>query len=210
MSTSVSPSELSSTGRWWDRPLAGFDKFLRGLRGRLLLAFFGISLFVIAAAAAGLYGLSQVGRTLDGITLETVPAALDARELWRKSEKIIDVGPALVNASSSKEAEALTSRVRSELGDVMAILARLSETSLALGPLDEIGDMITQLNKNLDLIWLAWSEGIAATAQKKRAISETLAAYRQFGENRRPPFAASGRHGLQHSWSRSASRSSEQ
>ena len=74
-------------------------------------------------------------------------------------------------------------------GDVMAILARLSETSLALGPLDEIGDVITQLNKNLDLIWLAWSDGIAATGQKKRAISETLAAYHQFGEIWRPRFA---------------------
>jgi signal transduction histidine kinase/CheY-like chemotaxis protein/HAMP domain-containing protein/putative methionine-R-sulfoxide reductase with GAF domain len=50
-------------------------------------------------------------------------------------------------------------------------------------------DVITQLNKNLDLMWLAWSDGIAAAVQKKRAISETLAAYRQFGEIWRPRFA---------------------
>ena len=93
MSTSVTPADLSSTGALRSRPLSGLDKFLRGLRGRLLLAFFVISLFVIAAAAAGLYALREVGRTLDGITLKTVPAALDARELWRKSEKIIGVGP---------------------------------------------------------------------------------------------------------------------
>src|SRR5262249_29148936 len=131
----------------------------------------------------------EVGRTLDGITLKTVPATLDARELWRKSEKIIGVGPALVNASNSKEAEALASRVRSEVADVSAILARLRDTSLALGPLDEISDVITQLNKDLDLIWLAWSDGIAAAVQKRRAIIETLAAYRQFGEIWRPRFA---------------------
>jgi PAS domain S-box-containing protein len=189
MSTSATPTDLSSTGVWRRRPLSRLDKFLRGLRGRLLLAFFAISLFVIAAAAAGLYALGEVGRTLDGITLKTVPAALDARELWRKSEKIIGVGPALVNASDSKEAEALTSRVRSEMADVSTILARLSGTSLAPGPLDEISDVMTQLNKNLDLIWLAWSDGMAVAVQKRRAISETIAAYRQFGDIWRPRFA---------------------
>jgi signal transduction histidine kinase len=126
---------------------------------------------------------------LDRITLKTVPVALDARELWRKSEKIIGVGPALINASDAKEAEALSSRLRDELGDTSTILARLRDTSLDLGPLDEIGDMMTQLNKNLDLMWLAWSDGIAAADQKRRAISETLAAYRQFGNIWRPRFA---------------------
>jgi signal transduction histidine kinase/CheY-like chemotaxis protein len=189
MSTSLTPAELASAGSAQNPLLSSFLKFVPGLKGRLLLAFFAISLFVIAAAAAGLYALGEVGRTLDRITLKTVPAALDARELWRKSEKIIGVGSALVNASDSKEAEALTSRVRSELADVSAILARLNGTSLTLGPLDEISDVIIQFNKNLDLIWLAWSDGIAAAAQKKRTISETLAAYRQFGEIWRPRFA---------------------
>jgi adenylate cyclase len=189
MSSTVTGAELAPASPTQNPRLSSFVKFVPGLRGRLLLAFFAISLFVIAAAAAGLYALREVGRTLDGITLKTVPAALDARELWRKSEKIIGVGPALVNASDAKEAEALTSRVRSELADVSAILARLNGTSLALGPLDEVSDVLTQLNKNLDLIWLAWSDGIAAAVQKKRAISETLAAYRQFGEIWRPRFA---------------------
>jgi len=114
MSTSVTPAELASAGSAQNPLLSSFLKFVPGLRGRLLLAFFVISLFVIAAAAAGLYALRDVGRTLDGITGKTVPAALDARELWRKSEKIIGVGPALVHASDSKEAEALTSRVRDQ------------------------------------------------------------------------------------------------
>jgi hypothetical protein len=69
MSTSLTPADLTSTGVWRGRPLSGIDKFLRGLRGRLLLAFFAISLFVIAAAAAGLYALREVGRTVDGLTL---------------------------------------------------------------------------------------------------------------------------------------------
>src|SRR6516164_7343140 len=93
MSTSVTPAELASAGSAQNPLLSSFLKFVPGLRGRLLLAFFVISLFVIAAAAAGLYALRDVGRTLDGITGKTVPAALDARELWRKSEKLSALVP---------------------------------------------------------------------------------------------------------------------
>jgi len=181
--THASPQRLRG------RLLSALFGFVPGLRGRLLLAFIAISLFVVAAAAAGLYALREVEQTLDRITLKTVPLALDARELWRKSEKIIGVGPALLNASDTEEAGALSSRLRDELADTSIILARLRDASPELGPLEEMGDVMTQLNKNLDLMWLAWSDGIAAADQKKRAISETLAAYRQFGNIWRPRFA---------------------
>src|SRR5205823_2978714 len=189
MTTGATQADLTSPQRLRGRPLSALFKFVPGLRGRLLLAFVAISLFVIAAAAAGLYALREIEQALDRITLNTVPVALDARELWRKSEKIIGVGPALLNASDTKEAEALSSRLRDELADISTILARLRDTDLDLGPLDGIGDVMTQLNKNLDLMWLPWSDGIAAADQKRRAIGETLAAYRQFGNIWRPRFA---------------------
>src|SRR5438874_5408726 len=189
MTTGATQADLTSPQRLRGRPLSALFRFVPGLRGRLLLAFIAISLFVVAAAAAGLYALREVEQTLDRITLKTVPLALDAREIWRKSEKIIGVGPALLNASDTKEAEALSSRLRDELADISTILARLRDTDLDLGPLDGIGDVMTQLNKNLDLMWLTWSDGIAAADQKRRAIGETLAAYRQFGNIWRPRFA---------------------
>src|SRR5947208_1275417 len=189
MTTGATHADLTSPQRLRDRLLSVLFRFVPGLRGRLLLAFIAISLFVVAAAAAGLYALREVEQALDRITLKTVPIALDARELWRKSEKIISVGPALLNASNTKEAEALSSRLRDELADTSTILARLGDSTLDLGPLEEIGDVMTQLNKNLDLMWLAWLDGIAAADQKRRAISETLAAYRQLGNIWRPRFA---------------------
>ena len=171
------------------RPLSPLSRFIPGLRGRLLLAFIAISLFVVVAAAAGLYALREVERSLDRITLETLPVALDARELLRKSEKIVGIGPALVDASNSEEAEALTSRVRDEQADLATILARLSEANLDPGALDEISDAMTRLNHNLDLMWVAWSDGMGATDGKRRAINEVLSAYREFGNIWRPRFA---------------------
>jgi len=58
-----------------------------GLRGRLRLAFSGISLFVFVGAAAGLYTLRKVGQTLDQIALETVLMTLDAQDLSRDGPK---------------------------------------------------------------------------------------------------------------------------
>jgi PAS domain S-box-containing protein len=189
MTTGATQADLSSQERLKGSELSAAFSFVPGLRGRLLLAFVAISLFVIAAAAAGLYALREVEQALDRITLESVPVALDARELWRKSEKIIGVGPALLSANDTKQVEALSSRLRDELADISTILARLRNADLDLSPLDEIGDVMIQLNKNVDLMWLPWSDGIAAAGQKRRAISETQAAYRQFGNIWRPRLA---------------------
>jgi signal transduction histidine kinase len=172
-----------------ERLFSALSRFIPGLRGRLLLAFIAISLFVVAAAAAGLYALRDVEQSLNRITAETLPVALDARELLRKSEKIVGIGPALVNASDAKEAEALTSRVRDEQADLSTILARLSGANLDPGALDEISDATTRLNHNLDLMWVAWSDGMAATDRIRSGFNEVLSAYRQFGNIWRPRFA---------------------
>jgi hypothetical protein len=188
MSTDARLADLSFLRRSSGRPLSALLGFVHGLRGRLLLAFIAISLFVVVAAAAGLYALGEVEQSL-ARTQTAVPVALDARELWRKSEKIIGVGPALVNASNKGEAEALSSRLRDELGDTSTILARLRDSSLDLDPLNEIEDLMIWLNKNLDRAWVAWSDGMAAADHKGRIIGEALTASRQFGNIWRARFA---------------------
>ncbi|MGA8760079.1 MAG: PAS-domain containing protein [Stellaceae bacterium] len=189
MSAPATSADMGSLRPKSGRSLPAPSRFTPGLRGRLLLAFIAISLFVVAAGAAGLYALREVARSLDRITLETLPVALDARELLRKSEKIVGIGPALMNASNPGEAGELTSRVRDEQADLSTILARLSEANLDPGTLDEISDATTHLNHNLDLMWVAWSDGMGATDHQRRAISEVLAAYRQFANVWRPRFA---------------------
>ena len=189
MSAPVTSADLGPLRPPRERSLSALSRLIPGLRGRLLLAFIAISLFVVAAAAAGLYALRDVERSLDRITAETLPVALDARELLRKSEKIVGIGPALVNASNAKETEALTSRVRDEQADLSTILARLSGANLDPGALDEISDATARLNRNLDLMWVAWSDGMAAADRIRSGFNEVLLAYRQFGNTWRPRFA---------------------
>ena len=189
MTTGATSAELGSLRPSRGRPLATLRNLVPGLRGRLLLAFIAISLFVVIAAAAGLYALREVEQTLDRITLKSVPVALDARELSRESEKIVGAGPALVNASDAAEVEALSSRASGQLVDTSTIVAHLRAADLDPGALDEIGDVMTRLEQNLSLMRSAALDAIAAAAPRHRAIGETLAAYRQFGNVWRPRFA---------------------
>jgi adenylate cyclase len=48
-----------------------------GLRGRLLLAFFGIAAFAVFAAAAGIYALHEVGSRFDLVGAR-IPPTLSA------------------------------------------------------------------------------------------------------------------------------------
>ncbi len=67
-----------------------------GVRKRLLLAFLGISMFSLVAAASGLYSLSQVGGALNKITEQRVPEALSWLELSRRVESVVRAAPALL------------------------------------------------------------------------------------------------------------------
>ncbi len=67
-----------------------------GVRKRLMLAFLGISMFSLVAAASGLYSLSQVGGALNKITEQRVPEALSWLELSRRVESVVRAAPALL------------------------------------------------------------------------------------------------------------------
>ncbi|TIU93058.1 MAG: hypothetical protein E5W01_04370 [Mesorhizobium sp.] len=54
-----------------------------GIRGRLLLAFFGISTFAVLATVAALYAFLEVGEVVDRITKDRVPSALASLQLSR-------------------------------------------------------------------------------------------------------------------------------
>jgi adenylate cyclase len=91
-----------------------------GVRGRLLLAFLGISAFALIAAAAAMYSFSKVGGVLGRITEERVPAALDSLELSRQAERIVAAAPKLL-AVSNAEAQAEVS------GEIAGEVARLHQ-----------------------------------------------------------------------------------
>ena len=85
-----------------------------GVRGRLLLAFLGISGFAILAAAAGMHSFLKVGEALDGITRDRVPSAVALLQLAAQAERIVAASPALVAVRSRAEHDAVSARIEGE------------------------------------------------------------------------------------------------
>ena len=64
-----------------------------GVRGRLLLAFFGISAFAVLAAGVAAYSFLEVGDVVSRITQHRVPLALASLELSRHTERVVAAAP---------------------------------------------------------------------------------------------------------------------
>src|SRR5438874_3643035 len=85
-----------------------------GIRARLLFAFFGISGFSILAAAAGIYAFRQVGNRLELIDAR-VPQVVSSMEISRAADRLIASAPALLAATTTKEHDEISNRMRPEV-----------------------------------------------------------------------------------------------
>ena len=85
-----------------------------GVRARLLLAFFGISGFAVLAAAAGIYAFRQVGDRLEMIDAR-VPQVVSSMEISRAADRLIASAPTLLAATTTKEYDEVSNRMRPEV-----------------------------------------------------------------------------------------------
>ena len=122
-----------------------------GVRGRLLLAFVGICMFSLVAAASGFYSLSQVGGALNQITQQRVPDALRWLDLSRQVEGVVRAAPALLGVLK----ESARKEVSSEITRLANQLTPLLEAKKSYGSEQEkkaaaaVTDLVERLNANL-------------------------------------------------------------
>ena len=119
-----------------------------GVRGRLLLAFFGIAAFAALAAAAGIYAFREVGDRLDIVDLR-IPSTLSALELSRSAERIIAAAPALLAATDRNRRDEIKAALVSEVARLNAKLVDLKADDAGLLPLSEIEPIVSSLTANL-------------------------------------------------------------
>src|SRR4051812_24303915 len=98
-----------------------------GLRGRLLLAFFGISGFALLGAAAAMYAFLEVGKAFDRITQQRIPSSLTSLELSRQAERIVAAAPAMLTASTAEQRQQLWGTVSTEVERLKSLLADIKE-----------------------------------------------------------------------------------
>jgi class 3 adenylate cyclase/PAS domain-containing protein len=107
-----------------------------GVRGRLLLAFLGISAFAVIAAIAALYAFSRAGGVLEQITQRRLPPVLASLELSRQAERIVGAAPALLAVSNQTEREHAYKGIAQEVAHLSQLLNHLE------GQSGEAGDLI--------------------------------------------------------------------
>ena len=126
------------------------DRF--GVRGRLLLAFFGISAFAVLAAAAAMYSFLKVGEALDRITQDRVPATVASQQLSRQAERIAAAAPALLTVDSAAEHERMSKKISTELERLDELLRALRGRDVDPASLILIENLVERLGTNLTIV----------------------------------------------------------
>jgi signal transduction histidine kinase/DNA-binding response OmpR family regulator len=121
-----------------------------GVRGRLLLAFLGISAFAVIAAAAAMYSFSEVGKVLSRITEERMPAALASLELSRQAERIVTAAPAFLAATTRTQHQEVSRAIAAEVERLEDLMAELKGgAAIALDAQAAVAPSIEGLQRNL-------------------------------------------------------------
>src|SRR5687767_10761088 len=120
-----------------------------GVRGRLLLAFLGISGFAVLGAVAGLVSFAQVASTFDRTTRERLPASFAALELSRQTERIASVAPLILSDKTQVQQMRTDRRLRKELAQLDRLLAEVRTAQPDRASLSDIESSIGAIRRNL-------------------------------------------------------------
>ena len=122
-----------------------------GVRVRLLLAFLGICMFSLVAAASGLYSLSQVGGALNKITEQRVPEALSWLELSRRVESVVRAAPALLVVKTDNARIEVSNEISSQIVQIEQFLQtnRSYETEAEKTAKAGVVDLFADMTENL-------------------------------------------------------------
>src|SRR6476659_4465822 len=106
--------------------LGGVKMFTRlGVRGRLLLSFFGISAFAVIAAATAMYSFLELGKALERIIEFRVPSAIASLQLSRQAERFVAAAPALLTVTTAPEHERVSTMISAEVNRLDSLLSDL-------------------------------------------------------------------------------------
>ncbi len=143
-----------------------------GVRGRLLLAFAGICLFSLLAAASGFYSLSQVSNSLKQITEQRVPEALSWLNLSRQIEGIVRAAPALLVVDTEEARVAVSDNIAAQSKQLYSLLKRSSsfEADREEKAVEQVDKLVTDLNNNLLGLDALVKQRLAIAARRNKLI----------------------------------------
>jgi adenylate cyclase len=145
-----------------------------GVRGRLLLAFFGISAFAVLGAGVALYSFRQIGDAFAMITQQRVPVALMSQELSRHAERIVAAAPALLTVATQDEKMERFAAISAEVNVLYSLLANLRQPGVENRELAALEPYVARLRDNLMELNLLVNNRLVIAEQKKVLVRKEL------------------------------------
>jgi PAS domain-containing protein len=145
-----------------------------GVRGQLLLAFLGISMFSLVAAASGLYSLSQVGGALNKITERRVPQALSWLELSRRVESVVRAAPALLVVKTDSARIEVSNEIASQIAQLEPFLQhnKSDETKEEKESMAAVLRLVAAMTDNLERLDALVKERLSIVALEEKRIRD--------------------------------------
>lgn len=143
-----------------------------GVRGKLFLAFYGISALAVLAAGAALYSFTAIDDALEVITQWQIPLAVKSQELSRHSERVVAAAPRLLTVASSAEKETWSRRIAGDIGAVSALLAELRDL-LGAG-VQGLENDVQQLRSNLAELDRLVDDRLTLANEKRELLNKSI------------------------------------
>jgi adenylate cyclase len=156
------------------QPADGAVRSRLGVRGRLLLAFFGISAFAVLGAGAALYSFREIDQSLGLITQRRVPVVVQSQELSRHAERITAAAPALLTAASQTEKNQWAQGISIEVNTLNELLAQLRQSGVESTGLHSLESGVEKLSSNLQALDRLVDQRLALGEQKKELVGTAL------------------------------------
>jgi signal transduction histidine kinase/CheY-like chemotaxis protein/HAMP domain-containing protein len=145
-----------------------------GVRGRLLLAFFGISAFGVLGAGVALYSFHRIDDALALITQRRVPVALISQELSRHMERILAAAPELLAATTPDEKAQWSVRISAEVNILTSLLTNLRAAGYEDSELAWLEPYVERLRDNLGELNRLINSRLEVAEQKKDLLRKEL------------------------------------
>ena len=145
-----------------------------GVRGRLLLAFFGISALAVLGAGAALYSFHAIDDALALITQRRIPVAVKSQELSRHAERIVAAAPALLTTTSQAEKDDRSRVIASEVRALTELSADLSNAGVDHAALQSLEPDVQRLRFNLRDLDILVNDRLELSTQKRELLRNAI------------------------------------
>jgi len=120
-----------------------------GVRGRIFLAFAGITALAALGGLAALIALAHVGKEFEHVARVRVPATLAALDLSRQAERVASFAPRLVADETPVDALRTDRIIRGQINRLETLLAKVKQSASDPQLISSIEKSVSEIRRNL-------------------------------------------------------------